>query len=202
MSENLYHRFINAFKDENETMNDEKRQPLISDEQLEKTLKTIRKSFQHEKKKIPEEQKIERSSRFQRWILHYLKAPFQKWTPPKEVTNPSDSHVNQHEEENDDEDLPVSSASLMTQIEDSDDEDEDAEIDEDTEESSIIPQPIQKVFNKLKAKVCYSFDFLSIEMIYFFSIRFLLLLLLLMMMMVVTTTKKKKKIKQNLHRCE
>ena len=92
MSGNLYNRFIDAFKDENDTYVNEKRPPLVSDEKLEDTFKTIQKSIQSGIKKVKPSAKPqeEKSSRFQRWIVHYLKAPFQKWEGKKDLVVQSD----------------------------------------------------------------------------------------------------------------
>ena len=138
MSGNLYNRFIDAFKDENETLVYEKRSPLISDEQLEDTLKTIQKSIQHEITK----EKVEKSSRFQRWIVHYLKAPFQKWEPTKH--HDVDAEEEDNEEDDDDDEFQSSSSSLMSDLEDSDDEDDD------DEEHSTITERIKQGFDQVK----------------------------------------------------
>lgn len=83
MGENFYQRFIQAFEDENDTDGNEKHSPLLSDEKLEDTVKAIQRSI---KKKIDqlnmkkeEEEEEKKSSRFQRWVMHYLSAPFRKW---------------------------------------------------------------------------------------------------------------------------
>ena len=50
MSGNLYNRFIDAFKDENDTNINEKHSSLISDKKLEDKFKIIDKSIQNEEK--------------------------------------------------------------------------------------------------------------------------------------------------------
>ena len=148
MRDSLYHRFIDAFTDENETETDGKRAPLISDEKIEETFKTIQKEIQHGvkslkptvKKEDEEEQEkdMKRSSRFQRWIVHYLKAPFQKWEKqPAEVAKVPSAESNariRDEEENDDENSSSSLTSSGLHQDDSDDDDDEEEEDDDSSE--------------------------------------------------------------------
>ena len=142
MGENLYHRFIDAFKDENETDGNQKRSPLISDEQLEDTLKVVQQSI---KKKInrlkpnkeqeereQQEQETQKSSRFQRWIVHYLTAPFRKWEKK------SEQQMNVQKQSNEEENRQLDSSS------DTDDD----------EEQISIPERIKQRLEKLKKKVC------------------------------------------------
>jgi hypothetical protein len=146
MSKNLYNRFIDAFKDENEIITNEKRSPLVSDEKLEDTFKTLKNTIKNLKSTNDEKEK--KSSRFQRWIMYYLKAPFKKWEKKiddKQQVNSnielkSSSHIDA-----DDDDLS-----------ESDDEDE-----HNQEEYSTITEKIKqrleivKDFGEdIKSKVC------------------------------------------------
>lgn len=118
MGESLYNRFINAFKDENETRKGEKRSPLVSDEKLEDTLKIIQKSLKNIKSTKNEKPVIEekKTSRFQRWIVHYLKAPFQKYEKKTNDDNKIISNV--QEEEN----IDIGSSSDTDEEDDDDDQ--------------------------------------------------------------------------------
>ena len=134
MSENLYNRFIDAFTDENETHVDSKRQPLVSDEQLEDTFKTIKKSIQE---KLSDSKPVDTSpndedqqiSRFQQWIIHYLKAPFQKWekkTDEQENVNiVDDQEEAKADEQDDDEEDTEEDSSSDVEDDDEDDDEED-----------------------------------------------------------------------------
>jgi hypothetical protein len=135
MSGNLYHRFIDAFKDENEASTKEKRSPLVSDEKLEDTFKTIQKTIKNKIDKLKATDKHDeekKSSRFQRWIVHYLKAPFQKWEKKTDVqmkTNIEQKNLeDDHEEQEEEEDIKLNSSS------DTDEDDDSSESDEDEEE--------------------------------------------------------------------
>lgn len=154
MGENLYHRFIDAFSDENETdENPKRRSPLISDEQLEDTLKVVQQSIKKKIDKLKptkdeqqeQEQEKQKSSRFQRWIMHYLTAPFRKWEKKNDQEmNLEKQSVRDHEEEN-------------RELHSSSDTDDDDDEEEQTSIPERIRQRLEKMKNlgeKLKNKVC------------------------------------------------
>jgi hypothetical protein len=186
MSRNLYNRFINAFKDENEITSNEKRPPLISDEKLEDTFKTIKNGINNIKSTNSEEQK---SSRFQRWIIHYLKAPFQKWE-----TKTNDEQINPNIKEDEEESIDLSSSSES----DEDDEDEDDDFSE-TDDDNIIKQISSKDDedsdedeeddNKnLVTKVCV-FNLIKKIKYHFYCFSYLLQLLMMMKIQLVNLMK-------------
>ncbi|UJR37916.1 hypothetical protein I4U23_030603 [Adineta vaga] len=136
MSEHLYKRFIDAFTDENETHVDKKRTPLVSDEQLEDTFQSIQKTIKNGVKNLKSNDKTKevneekKSSRFQRWIMHYLKAPFQKWESKKpEIINSVDEKNKLYGNE-EEEDVQINSSSSLTDTEEIDHDDEDDDLSE------------------------------------------------------------------------
>ena len=178
MTENLYNRFIDAFRDANETLPEQKRSPLISDEKLEDTLKTIKKSLQDQMKNVKETTaplKEEKSSRFQRWVMHYLKAPFQKWKSPKATIEQAHREIEIFSDDDDEEenvDLRSSSP-----ISDDDDDDDDVDEDEDEDDEDIkgdstvterVKQRLDSLRDQVKSKVCEVqntwIDFLNISL--------------------------------------
>ena len=176
MSDNLYNRFIDAFKDENDKTKDKERKPIISDEKLENTFKTIQKSIKNGIKilKTTDDQKEEqKSSRFQRWIVHYIKAPFQKW---EKKTN--DQQINSNTKDDEEEkNYELNSSSDIDDDEDEDDDssesgdDDDDDDDDEQEEHSTVTEKFKqrletfKEFGKtIKNKVCLInklFDYLK-----------------------------------------
>jgi hypothetical protein len=150
MSGNLYNRFIDAFKEENETQTNEKRPPLVSDEKLEDTFKTIQKTIKNEVNKIKStnNQEDKKTSRFQRWIVHYLKAPFQKWEGKKneEVKN----NIEQNDLEDEEENNKLDSSSLISDTEDESDDDEDDTSETDEEEHTTITERIKQRLDTVK----------------------------------------------------
>ncbi|CAF1362078.1 unnamed protein product, partial [Adineta ricciae] len=140
MSANFYKRFIDAFTDDNETYAGEKRQPLVSDEQLEETVKSLQKTIKSgiksikptDKPKDAQEQK--KSSRFQRWIVHYLKAPFQKWESKKPAVINSKDEQNKLDDQEEEEDVQINSSSSLLDAEKSDQEDEDDNDEDDDDD--------------------------------------------------------------------
>jgi cobalamin biosynthesis protein CobT len=158
MGGNLYKRFIDAFTDENEIPTNEKRAPLVSDEKLEDTFKTIQKTIKHEvdKMKTANKQEEKKSSRFHRWIIHYLKAPFQIWEGKKNEEVKSTVEQKNLEDEHDDEEEndELDSSSLISDTDESDDEDDDSsETDEDDEDSDEEEESSAKPIGTIK-KVC------------------------------------------------
>jgi hypothetical protein len=191
MGENLYNRFIDAFKDENETQNNEKRSPLVSDEKLEDAFKTFKKSVTKGINQVTstnDQNEDKKSSRFQRWIVHYLKAPFQKWekkTNEQINSNIEQKHLeNESEEETKEEEID---SSLDT---DDDDDDDSSESDnDDLEEQTTITENIKQRLETVKNKVCLiMIIIIEIEKIF---IRFLLRRIT---MTKIPMKKKKKKI--------
>ena len=148
MSGSLYNRFVDAFKDENETAVNDKRSPLISDEKLEDTLKTLQKSIQkgiHQLKPTSDQEEDRKSSRFQRWIVHYLSAPFRKWEKK------TDEQINQKIEqkkilENESEEEEEENTELNSSS--------DTEEDEEEEDQSTITEKIKQRFETVQNKVC------------------------------------------------
>jgi hypothetical protein len=148
MSGNLYNRFIDAFKDENETQTNEKRSPLVSDEKLEDTFKILKKSITKEMKDLKstnDQNEEKKSSRFQRWIVHYLKAPFRKWEKKTDEQINSNIEQNDRENESDEEKEEKINSSLDTD-DDSSESDDDDDDDDELEE--------QTVGENIKNKVC------------------------------------------------
>jgi hypothetical protein len=156
-SENLYNRFIDAFTDENETHIN--------------NLKSTDKQ----------------SSRFQRWIVHYLKAPFQKWESKK--TEEVDSRIDQKklEDENDEEEenVELNSSSSITDTDESDDDeddDDDSSEDEEEEHTTIterIKQSLgtveklgEKLKDNIKSKVCIHIKIFNSFIIFLLDIFF------------------------------
>lgn len=160
MTENLYNRFIDAFRDANETLPEQKRSPLISDEKLEDTLKTIKQSLQDQVKSVKETDaplKEEKSSRFQRWVMHYLKAPFQKWESPKANIEQSNREIEIFSDDDDDEeeDIDLRSSSPISDDDDDDDEDDDEEdIEEDSTVTERVKQRLDSLRDQVQSKVC------------------------------------------------
>ena len=159
MSGNLYNRFIDAFRDENETQKNEKRGPLVSDEKLEDTFKTLKKSITKgikDLKPTNEQQEDRKSSRFQRWIVHYLKAPFQKWE--KKIDQSINSNIEQKplENESDEEKEETINSSSDTDDDDDDDVDDDSsESDDDDEpEEQTTLDKVKNLGQNIKDKVC------------------------------------------------
>ncbi|CAF3748358.1 unnamed protein product [Rotaria sordida] len=163
MSENFYNRFIDAFKDESELHKDGKRPPLISDEKLEHTIKTIQKSIKKQINNLKptneqnETKENNKSSRFQRWIVHYLKAPFQKWESKKNQDVNTNIEKKFLEDENKEENIELnSSSSIISDTDESDDDDDDDDDDEDDEnddeeeENSTITGKIQQRIDTVK----------------------------------------------------
>ncbi|CAF1060745.1 unnamed protein product [Adineta ricciae] len=143
MRANVYKRFINAFTDDNETYVSEKRKPLVSDEQLEETVKSLRKTIKSgiesikptdKPKEVQEEKK---SSRFQRWIIHYLKAPFQKWESKKPAVINSKDEQNKLDDQEEEEYVQINSSSSLLDAEESDQEDEDDNDDDDDDDDDL-----------------------------------------------------------------
>jgi len=130
MSENLYNRFINAFKDENEIITNEKRSPLVSDEKLENTFKTLKNTIKNLKSTNDEKEK--KSSRFQRWIMYYLKAPFKKWE--KKIDDNQQVNSNVEEQKN----IGLKSSSHI------DTDDDDLSESDDEDEHSTITEKIKQ----------------------------------------------------------
>ena len=163
MTENLYNRFVDAFRDENETSPQHKHSPLISDEKLEDTLKTIKRSFQDGVKDVKETvtslKEEKKTSRFQRWVMYYLKAPFQKWKSPKVDTEPTTGRATEISSDDDDEEENegIHSSSNISDSDDDDDDDDDDD-EEDTEEDSTltdrVKQRLESLQDKVKSKVC------------------------------------------------
>ena len=165
MTENLYNRFIDAFRDANETLPEQKRSPLISDEKLEDTLKTIKKSLQDQIKSVKETDappKEEKSSRFQRWVMHYLKAPFRKWEPPKTNIEQSHHEIETFSEDDDEEEnVDLRSSSAISDDDDDDDDDVDEDDDDDAEDNKgdstvaeRVKQRLDSLRDQVKSKVC------------------------------------------------
>jgi len=154
MSENFYNRFIDAFKDENETIINEKHSPLVSDEKLEDTFKILQNTIKDNIKnlKSTNDEKEIKSSRFQRWIIHYLKAPFKKWE--KKIDN---QQVNSNVEQ---ENTELNSSSDV--------DDDDDEYSTFTEKIKQRLEIVKDFGEDIKSKVC----FMS-KMLYHFQ-RFLL----------------------------
>jgi hypothetical protein len=178
MSESLYNRFIDAFTDENETTTattNEKRSPLVSDEKLEGTFKTIQKAIQdgiHPSKTTDKQEEInneKKSSRFQRWVVHYLKAPFQKWEGKKNEEVKSNIEQKKSDDESEEENDELNSSSPISETDQSDDEDDEDDDssesdDEEQEEHSTITEKIKQGLNtvqnlaeNVKSKVCFIF---------------------------------------------
>jgi hypothetical protein len=169
MSENLYNRFIDAFTDENETHIN--------------TLKIDVKNLTSTDKQ---------SSRFQRWIIHYLKAPFQKWESKKTEEVNSRIEENKLEDENDDEEeenVELNSSSSITDTDESDDEDDDDDDDsseddeEEEEEHTTITERIkqsldtveklgEKLKDNIKSKVCIHIEIFNNFIIFLLDIFF------------------------------
>ncbi len=151
MGENLYDRFISAFQEENETQTNEKRPPLVSDEQLEDTFKTLKKSITQgiEDLKSPNDQnEAKKTSRFQRWIIHYLKAPFQKWESKK-----VNSNIEQKQSENESE--KVKEEQIISSLDTDDDDDDDDESSEsDDDDDELEEQTTAETVENLNEKVC------------------------------------------------
>jgi hypothetical protein len=169
MSDDLYHRFIDAFKDENESLLDDKRPNLVQDNKVEERIPMLEKRIQHEQTSTNVEQLPRKSSRFQRWILHYLKAPFKKWEPSnmKQIasnskeTNTRDNHQAKHDDE--EEKNILNSSSFVsadknndqsdkaeegaTGDNDIDDDDDLLDIDDDAEDQSSIIDSIKQRLN-------------------------------------------------------
>lgn len=152
MRENLYNRFINAFKDENEILETEEHSSLISDE----TLKTDKNENLYSQ---PTNQPV-KSSRFQRWIVHYLKAPFQKWENKKSentYTNIRDENCDDENEEEEEEhaiELDSSSSSVyddeVSNDEDDENDDNSDDDDDNNEKHSTLSERIQQGIDKVK----------------------------------------------------
>lgn len=152
MSGNLYNRFIDAFKDENETIpgTNEKRPPLKSDEKLEDTFKTLQNTIKNiNPTKNEEEEK--KSSRFQRWIMHYLKAPFQKW---EKKTNDEQINLNIEDKnkEKEEENIELDSSSDTDEDEDEAGREEHFSI---TEKLKERLETFKNLGKNLKDKVCF-----------------------------------------------
>ncbi|CAF3438482.1 unnamed protein product [Rotaria sp. Silwood1] len=154
MSESLYDRFIDAFKDEKEPHKNKKRQPLISDEKLEHTVKTIHKSIKNQinnlkpTNKQNETNQDNKSSRFQRWIIHYLKAPFQKWEKKKNEDVNTKIEEKNFEDENEEENIELSSSSSI--ISDTDETDDEDDENDNQEEYSTITEQIKQRIDTVK----------------------------------------------------
>ncbi|CAF4100340.1 unnamed protein product [Rotaria sp. Silwood2] len=149
MNENLYNRFIDAFKDETESHKNKKRQPLI-----EHTGKKIQKSFKNQINNLKPTNKQNKtnqdnkSSRFQRWIIHYLKAPFQKWESKKHEDINTKIEKKNFEDENEEENIELSSSSsIISDTDENDDEDDETD---DQEEHSTITKQIQQRIDTIK----------------------------------------------------
>ncbi|CAF0754282.1 unnamed protein product [Adineta steineri] len=168
MSENLYKRFIDAFTDENETVINEKHSPLVSDEKLEDTFKTIQKDIgkRINNLKISDKEIEKKSSRFQRWIVYYLKAPFQKYESKKNDIVHSDNEQNKLEQEEEEENTELNSfsSSSVPDIDDDDDDDDDDESSEsdddedddtDQEDNTTITE---QTLDTIKSKISSSED--------------------------------------------
>jgi len=142
MSANLYNRFVDAFTDENETHIN--------------TLKIDVNNVTSTDKQ---------SSRFQRWIIHYLKAPFQKWDSKKteEVNSRIEEKKLEDEDDEEEENVELNSSSSITDTDESDDDeddDDDSSEDEEEEEHTTITERIkqsldtvEKLGEKLKDNV-------------------------------------------------
>ena len=160
MSGNLYNRFIEAFKDENETQIDEKRPSLVSDEKLEDTLKTLKRSVAKEIKKLQpkneqkEKEEEKKSSRFQRWIVYYLKAPFRKYETKSNrlINNQVEQKRLQSEpkEEEEKNNTRLSSSSDTDEVDD-DDQEEQTTV---TEQIKQRLQTVRDLGKDIKNKVC------------------------------------------------
>ncbi|CAF2847087.1 unnamed protein product [Rotaria sp. Silwood2] len=149
MNENLYNRFIDAFKDETESHKNKKRQPLI-----EHTGKKIQKSFKNQINNLKPTNKQNKtnqdnkSSRFQRWIIHYLKAPFQKWESKKHEDINTKIEKKNFEDENEEENIELSSSSsIISDTDENNDEDDETD---DQEEHSTITKQIQQRIDTIK----------------------------------------------------
>jgi cobalamin biosynthesis protein CobT len=181
MGGNLYKRFIDAFTDENEIPTNEKRAPLVSDEKLEDTFKTIQKTIKHEvdKMKTANKQEEKKSSRFHRWIIHYLKAPFQIWEGKKNEEVKSTIEQKNLEDEHDDEE----------ENDDSSESDEDDEDDDDEEEESSA-KPIETikkvcVFRNIILDLYYQMGCFEIIKYHFFSCSYRLQLIVMTKIQIV-----------------
>ncbi|CAF1903753.1 unnamed protein product [Rotaria magnacalcarata] len=149
-NENLYTRFIDAFKDDDETQKNENRQPSIDDEKPEHTLKTIKnEAFQSKSKDQQKANDDGKSSRFQRWIVHYLKAPFQKWNNKNTIEVITTMAEDDFEDDSEEEDIELDSSSSSSFFDEDETDDEDDENNEQLEHSTKTEQ-IQESFGSVK----------------------------------------------------